>query len=255
MDNNIFNELKDIDEYSTNISILNVDEYEIRDNITLINDIGISILDFSIDKYNVMFINHTHLKVNIYYKQYEKIILSCILKFIEKVEKNNINWKDYIVNWLNNYFLLSDKEEISYLLNKKNLFFISKTKYFLLEKINIVLNPIIKKELDINLLNFINFKKPNNKLIENFNQENYLGLSKLVKKKVMEEENYIRQYLNGEFTNTLNISNAENLINIFFTKNGKSTIEFIRKYSIIYYQTLEKMEKLNNIIDNIIPNS
>ena len=255
MDYILLNELNDKDESSTNITTLNIDEYEIRDNITLINDIGISILDCSIDKYNVMFINHTHLKVNIYYKQYEKIILSCILKFIEKVEKNNINWKDYIVNWLNNYFLLSDKEDISYLLNKKNLFFISKTKYFILEKINIVLNPIIKKELDINLLNFINFKKPNNKLIENFNQENYLGLSKLVKKKVMEEENYIRQYLNGEFTNTLNISNAENLINIFFTKNGKSTIEFIRKYSIIYYQTLEKMEKLNNIIDNLIPNS
>ncbi len=255
MDYILLNELNDKDESSTNITTLNIDEYEIRDNITLINDIGISILDCSIDKYNVMFINHTHLKVNIYYKQYEKIILSCILKFIEKVEKNNINWKDYIVNWLNNYFLLSDKEDISYLLNKKNLFFISKTKYFLLEKINIVLNPIIKKELDINLLNFINFKKPNNKLIENFNQENYLGLSKLVKKKVMEEENYIRQYLNGEFTNKLNISNAENLINIFFTKNGKSIIEFIRKYSIIYYQTLEKMEKLNNIIDNLIPNS
>jgi hypothetical protein len=103
------------------------------------------------------------------------------------------------------------------------------------------------------LLNFINFKKPNNKLIENFNQENYLGLSKLVKKKVMEEENYIRQYLKDLMKNTLNISNSDNLINIFFAKNGQSNIEFIRKLSIIYYQTLEKMENLNNIIDKLIP--
>ena len=71
----------------------------------------------------------------------------------------------------------------------------------------------------------------------------------------MEEENYIRQYLNGKFTNMLNITNSENLINIFFTKNGQSIIEFIRNLSIIYYQTLEKMEKLNKIIDKLIPNS
>lgn len=253
MDNNIFNELKDIDECSTNISILNVDEYEIRDNITLINDIGISILDFSIDKYNVMFINHTHLKVNIYYEQYEKIILSWIYNFIEKTLKNNKNWKEYILNWLNIFLLLSDKKDIGYILDKKNIFFITRTKYFLLEKIIIFLNPFIKKEIDICLFNFIKSIKSNDNNIEKCEQENYLGLNELVKKKVMEEENYIKQYLNNLFKNILNVSNSGDLINTFFAKNGQLIIEFIRKLSIIYYQTLEKMENLNNIIDKLIP--
>ena len=253
MDYTLLNESYEKDECSTNITILNIDEYEIRNNITLINDIGISILDFSIDKDNVMFINHTHLKVNIYYEQYEKIILSWIYNFIEKVAKNKSNWKEYIFNWLNNFLLLSDKNDISYILDKKNFFFITRSKYFLLEKIILFLNPIIKKELDISFLNFINLIKSNNKFIENYNKENYLDLTELVKKKVMEEENYIRQYLKDLMKNTLNISNSDNLINIFFAKNGQSNIEFIRKLSIIYYQTLEKMENLNNIIDKLIP--
>ena len=69
----------------------------------------------------------------------------------------------------------------------------------------------------------------------------------------MEEENYIKQYLNNLFKNILNVSNSGDLINTFFAKNGQLIIEFIRKLSIIYYQTLEKMENLNNIIDKLIP--
>ena len=69
----------------------------------------------------------------------------------------------------------------------------------------------------------------------------------------MEEENYIKQYLNNLFKNILNVSNSDDLINTFFAKNGQLIIEFIRKLSIIYYQTLEKMENLNNIIDKLIP--
>ena len=69
----------------------------------------------------------------------------------------------------------------------------------------------------------------------------------------MEEENYIKQYLNNLFKNILNVSNSGDLINTFFAKNGQLIIEFIRKLSIIYYQIIEKMENLNNIIDKLIP--
>ena len=55
------------------------------------------------------------------------------------------------------------------------------------------------------------------------------------------------------FKNILNVSNSGDLINTFFAKNGQLIIEFIRNLSIIYYQTLEKMENLNNIIDKLIP--
>ena len=249
LNNFLSGEFKSKEEISTNITYLNIYDDEIRDNLSLINDIANSILDFSIDKKNVMFINHTHLKVNICYELYEKNILSIIEKFINDEIISSLNWKDNFLKLLN--ILFSQEEENEFYTEEKNIKIISRTKYFLLNKIINFIIPFIKKELDDKFLSFLNNLE--NIEIRNNNKGDFLKASKLVINKVKNEINDVKRYLyNIMIEKNYYKNNINNIISYFLFNNGKSIIDFIIQICVIYYNTLEKMENLNQIIVKII---
>lgn len=196
-----------------------------------------------------MFINHTHLKVNICYELYEKNILSIIEKFINDEIISSLNWKDNFLKLLN--ILFSQEEENEFYTEEKNIKIISRTKYFLLNKIINFIIPFIKKELDEKFLSFLNNLE--NIEIRNNNKGDFLKASKLVINKVKNEINDVKRYLyNIMIEKNYYKNNINNIISYFLFNNGKSIIDFIIQICVIYYNTLEKMENLNQIIVKII---
>ena len=231
---------------STNITSFQNNNDDLKDNSYLINEIGSGILDFSIDSKNVMFINHTNLKVNSLYEEYENILLYIIENFLKNEILIENDWEDNLLEWFNHFFFLEEKNEL--FSEEKSINLIARTKYLLFNKIIDFINPFIKAKLDkifINYINKLNFTD----LKDCHIFEDNLDLSDIVKKKIENEEKNIKKYLYELSSKKLkNINDIDKIINNFKLKNGKSIFDFIIKLSIKYYQTLEQMESLNNKI-------
>ena len=112
------NKFKNENSNSTNITFFQNNNDDLRDNYNLINEIGNSILDFSIDSKNVMFINHTNLKVNVFYEEYENILLYRIENFLKNEIFIQNDWEDNLFEWFNNFFSFLMKK-MNYFLKKK----------------------------------------------------------------------------------------------------------------------------------------
>ena len=234
---------------STNITSFQNNNDDLKDNSYLINEIGSGILDFSIDSKNVMFINHTNLKVNSLYEEYENILLYMIENFLKNEIFIQNDWEENLLEWFNSFFFLEEKNEL--FSEEKSINLISRTKYFLISKIIDFINPFVKAKLDKIFINYItNLNFSDIKDCHKF--EDNLDLSDIVKKKIENEEKNIKNYLYELSSKQLkNINDIDKIIYNFKLKNGKSIFDFIIKLSKKYYQTLEQMESLNNKITEI----
>jgi hypothetical protein len=193
-----------------------------------------------------MFINHTNLKVNVFYEEYENILLYRIENFLKNEIFIQNDWEDNLFEWFNNFFFFDEENEL--FSEEKSIYLISRTKYFLFNKIIDFINPYVKAKLDKIFINYIN-KLNITELIDCHIFEDNLDLSDIVKKKIENEEKNIKNYLKELSSKQLkNLNDIDKIINNFKLKNGKSIFDFIIKLSIKYYQTLEQMESLNNKI-------
>ena len=243
------NKFKNENSNSTNITSFQNNNDDLKDNSYLINEIGNSILDFCIDSKNVMFINHTNLKVNSLYEEYENILLYMIENFLKNEIFIQNDWEENLLEWFNSFFFLEEKNEL--FSEEKSINLISRTKYFLISKIIDFINPFVKAKLDKIFINYItNLNFSDIKDCHKF--EDNLDLSDIVKKKIENEEKNIKNYLYELSSKQLkNINDIDKIIYNFKLKNGKSIFDFIIKLSKKYYQTLEQMESLNNKITEI----
>ena len=243
------NKFKNENSNSTNITFFQNNNDDLRDNYNLINEIGNSILDFSIDSKNVMFINHTNLKVNVFYEEYENILLYRIENFLKNEIFIQNDWEDNLFEWFNNFFFFDEENEL--FSEEKSIYLISRTKYFLFNKIIDFINPYVKAKLDKIFINYIN-KLNITELIDCQIFEDNLDLSDIVKKKIENEEKNIKNYLKELSSKQLkNLNDIDKIINNFKLKNGKSIFDFIFQLSKKYYQIIEQMESLNNKITKI----
>ena len=243
------NKFKNENSNSTNITFFQNNNDDLRDNYNLINEIGNSILDFSIDSKNVMFINHTNLKVNVFYEEYENILLYRIENFLKNEIFIQNDWEDNLFEWFNNFFFFDEENEL--FSEEKSIYLISRTKYFLFNKIIDFINPYVKAKLDKIFINYIN-KLNITELIDCHIFEDNLDLSDIVKKKIENEEKNIKNYLKELSSKQLkNLNDIDKIINNFKLKNGKSIFDFIFQLSKKYYQIIEQMESLNNKITKI----
>ena len=193
------------------------------------------ILDFSITRDNANFINHSKIKLNKCYNEYENLILENILNNIKnnfKVEddnqinqtkNNNLNEQISSLKLFFSFIKKISQKEEKVEEEKEKIKLINRTKYKLLKKcenyIFNYLNEVIKTNFNY-YINNLNIKEKNTNLSKDL-----------------------------FFNNYINIKNNGN--DLYYNRLDEIKKNLIKKYKDINYKTKKELEELiNNYIDS-----
>ena len=197
-----------------------------NDNISLIEQVVNSVLDFSIDEQSVTLINHTDLPTM---KNYDLLEDKLITSICGKL-KNKINSIASIDE--NMYLDVIEKIKAFKLINR--------TKVKLLESISVLYNEVILKQVSIVFYDFL-MKPSVTQSTQNFYYNNEYPI---IKEKIKHEMTMLHSFLKNKFTM---VENIDELIDTFFTM-AYPINQFIGLYLNKYYETLLYYQKGNNKI-------
>ena len=197
-----------------------------NDNISLIEQVVNSVLDFSIDEQSVTLINHTDLPTMKNYDLLEdKLITSICVKI-----KNQINT---IAN-------IDEKMYLDVIEKIKAFKLINRTKVKLLESISVLYNEVILKRVSVVFYDFL--MKPS---VTQSNQTFYYNNEyPIIQEKIKHEMTMLHSFLKNKYTM---VENIDELIDTFFTM-AYPINQFIGVYLNKYYETLLYYQKGNNKI-------
>ena len=247
-DSNSFEEYEENYDNEIDDSLLNEEEEDEMSNKELFENYILCISDYNINEYNANLINHSELKMNDEYLNYEEVIFNIFIKKINKyIEQKSFN---EIFNIIQKVFSMQN-DDINNLGkdNEISLNVIKRTKKNIFCRIMNYLKTFFENKIKEDLLNEknnINNISIKNNLVNNI--ENKLN----EKQKII----FLNLYYNeiNNIKNNLKIKNEEKKINDYFENNDNHYFIVLKNILYCYYLEIEYYSKMDNKIIDILIN-
>ena len=223
------------------------------------------ILDFSMNKNNVNAINHSKIKLDDFYENYENnfinltkeilkgelgknMPISEIFEILKGLLENDGNSRKSLIKNRNS-FVLINKTKKNLLDNSIQLLFKN-----LLGQLNEDLNSRLKPHLDGRTIIIANIEKINNKDyscdLSDFSQKKRMK----IEKKVQDELNNVKTFLYEQNIKGFGIEETNCLINDYIGNNGIELVLLMKKIIYFYYKECEYYDEKNQKIYDILTN-
>ena len=247
-DSNSFEEYEENYDNEIDDSLLNEDKEDEMSNKELFENYILCISDYNINEYNANLINHSELKMNDEYLNYEEIIFNIFIKKINKyIEQKSFN---EIFNIIQKVFSMQN-DDINNLGkdNEISLNVIKRTKKYIFCRLMNYLKTFFENKIKEDLLNEknnINNISIKNNLVSNI--ENKLN----EKQKII----FLNLYYNeiNNIKNNLKIKGEEKKINDYFENNDNYYFIVLKNILYCYYLEIEYYSKMDNKIIDILLN-
>ena len=247
-DSNSFEEYEENYDNEIDDSLLNEDKEDEMSNKELFENYILCISDYNINEYNANLINHSELKMNDEYLNYEEIIFNiCINKINKYIEQKSFN---EIFNIIQKVFSMQN-DDINNLGkdNEISLNVIKRTKKYIFCRLMNYLKTFFENKIKEDLLNEknnINNISIKNNLVSNI--ENKLN----EKQKII----FLNLYYNeiNNIKNNLKIKGEEKKINDYFENNDNYYFIVLKNILYCYYLEIEYYSKMDNKIIDILLN-
>ena len=247
-DSNSFEEYEENYDNEIDDSLLNEEEEDEMSNKELFENYILCMSDYNINEYNANLINHSELKMNDEYLNYEEVIFNIFIKKINKyIEQKSFN---EIFNIIKKVFSMQN-DDINNLGkdNEISLNIIKRTKKYIFCRLMNYLKTFFENKIKEDLLNEknnINNISIKNNLVSNI--ENKLN----EKQKIILLNLYYNEINN--IKNSLKIKNEEKKINDYFENNDNHYFIVLKNILYCYYLEIEYYSKMDNKIIDILIN-